>query len=52
MNKWRLKMHIGFKSLGHGVDSKIHCPYCYSADVRSAGYGNRLECQKCGKVFT
>jgi ribosomal protein S27AE len=27
------------------------CPECGSHFIRSAGYGDRLECQNCGKVF-
>ena len=29
----------------------VSCPKCGSKLIRSAGYGDRLECQKCGHVF-
>jgi len=32
--------------------SKVSCPYCGSNSVRDAGYAGRLECQKCGRIFT
>ena len=28
------------------------CPKCGSRFIRSAGYGDRLECQKCGHIFS
>jgi len=28
------------------------CPVCGSRYIRPAGYGSRLECQDCGKVFS
>lgn len=28
------------------------CPICGSRYIRPAGYGDRLECQDCGKVFS
>ena len=31
---------------------KISCPRCGSHSVRSAGYADRFECKKCGKIFT
>ena len=31
--------------------SKNQCPHCGSYFTKPAGYGDRLECQKCGKVF-
>ena len=29
----------------------ITCPRCNSDQIKSARYGNRLECKRCGKVF-
>ena len=29
----------------------ITCPRCGSDQIKGAGYGDRLECKKCGKVF-
>jgi ribosomal protein S27AE len=31
--------------------SRNQCPKCGSYFTKPAGYGDRLECQKCGKVF-
>jgi len=31
---------------------QISCPICRSRRVSSAGYGDRLECLDCGKVFS
>ena len=28
------------------------CPYCHSDKVQWAGYADRKECRKCGKIFT
>lgn len=32
--------------------NRLLCPRCGSDAVRSAGYKDRWECLKCGKVFT
>ena len=32
--------------------SEKSCPKCSSHFIRPAGYGNRLECQDCGHVFS
>jgi len=31
--------------------SGITCPECGSDQIKDAGYGNRFECKKCGKIF-
>jgi hypothetical protein len=28
------------------------CPYCYSNKVIDAGYGSRMKCKNCGRVFS
>ena len=28
------------------------CPYCYSNKVIDAGYGGRMKCRNCGRVFS
>jgi len=30
----------------------LTCPVCSSDRIGSAGYDNRFECKKCGKVFS
>jgi ribosomal protein S27AE len=32
--------------------SSISCPECGSHSIRPAGWADRLECQKCGKIFS
>jgi ribosomal protein S27AE len=27
------------------------CPHCNSDEIYTAGYGDRKECGKCGKIF-
>lgn len=28
------------------------CPYCYSNKVIDAGYGSRMKCRNCGRIFS
>jgi ribosomal protein L44E len=28
------------------------CPYCYSNKIIDAGYGSRMKCRNCGRVFS
>ena len=32
--------------------SDKECPKCHSHLIRPAGYGDRLECQSCGHIFS
>jgi len=32
--------------------SDKECPKCHSHLIRPAGYGDRLECQNCGHIFS
>ena len=49
-----VKTQKNLKSFGEVATTaqEIMCPECGSSQIRQAGYGDRLQCIECEKIFT